>query len=368
MHRPGPFHREQLSGQRRLRTAQRHRGFGDLDGCGAEHLIALVRHVAQFIHAGIRGGPQVTLGPVLHADVVAVLPRLGTGGHDGDVIPDVQGLVPAHPHERPCGGRLGAGDDHFGAFRLRFRPGLRFGYRSGHDAERLPQFLGIAGRNVLPAGLLRQAGQRTRIRIAKTEPNHMRREPDAPLLKRFRQRARVAVAAFQPVGDKHHGGRRIGIGQLCRGLFHRTGQRRLPRWGDPADPVENVGAGAVTRGDDGFDIRAIPAPPVTIGHQPDPAALGPVSQQVVHHALGDLDLGGALDLAPHRVRPVENDHDVLILRDGRGGTRHPPGKRECSSAQGILFHVLFLPGLVLALSGRGMSVTVMPDDHHAGGR
>ncbi|MDZ7810711.1 MAG: hypothetical protein U5L11_12210 [Arhodomonas sp.] len=211
-------------------------------------------------------------------------------------------------------------------FALRFRLS-RSRNGASHGAERVAEFIGVARGEILPTGVLGDAGQRARVGVAQAKAHHMRGEANTGPFERLGHGAWVAFTAFEPVGNKHHGRRRVSVGQRSGRLLDRVGQGCLAGRRDAVDPLEDPGPRVLSRRDEHLDVGAVAAAAMAVGHEPHLAGLGPVSQQVVHHVAGDLDLGGAVDLAPHGIRPVEHDHDVFVRRRGRKRAQQPDRKR-----------------------------------------
>lgn len=73
------------------------------------------------------------------------------------------------------------------------------GYSRAEGAEGRAQFVGVAGRQILHTGVLRDAGQCTGIRVAEPEAHHMRSNTDPTLFPGLKDGAGTPVTAFQPV-------------------------------------------------------------------------------------------------------------------------------------------------------------------------
>ena len=274
--------------------------------------------VADLVHALVGGDGEVDGLVLVDALGFAVVRGGGAGGDDGEEIAGFNGGIPGDLDDRAADGGAGAGDGDLGQGGLGIGGGVGDG---GADARHGGlELLGVGGLDIGAACLLGDAGEGGVVLVgAEAEADHVGGEADAALFERAGQFARVAFAAFEPVGDENHGGGAVCIGKLCRRAFDGVGEGGLAGGGDAIDPFEDAVAGGGAGLDEGFDIAAIAAAAVAIGHQADLALFGPLAEEGVHHVAGDLDLGGAVDLAPHGVGAVEHDHHVFLGRGGGGG-------------------------------------------------
>ena len=192
------------------------------------------------------------------------------------------------------------------------RPRLGFGFRLGFGwclgdlgadrTQRGAQRCRVVGGEEFTAGFLGDAGQRRGIRACTEAKAHdMGSERNAGTCQRCSQGAGIAVTTFQPVRDKQNRCRAVTEGKRLGCLLDRIGQRRLAGRRDARDMIKE--RRAVQRGgrQDHLDIAAITAAAVTIGHQADIGVGVQFGGQVADRVACNLDLGGAVNLAPHRI-------------------------------------------------------------------
>ena len=193
---PRPAHLEGGPGQRAVRPAQRDFRLGDLDRPRGQRAAAFLQDVTQLVEAGLRRRAQVLLALVAHPEIVLARAFVGTHRHDCDEVTAADGARPAHFEGGP-GQRAVRPAQRDVIFRLRFRLRLwRGSDGSPHSAECCAQLIGIARREVLPAGVLGDTGQGAGVLVAEAEAHHMRGKADPGPFERFRDSAGIAFAAF----------------------------------------------------------------------------------------------------------------------------------------------------------------------------
>ncbi len=144
-------------------------------------------------------------------------------------------------------------------------------------------------------------------------------EADAHLFEFGSHRARVRLAGLDPVRDKDDSGGPLGEFQRLGGLAHRLRHRRLALGADLLDPGDEVIGRQGPRLDQRLDVVAGALLAVAIDHEAQLILGLPGGDNLAHHVFGDIHLGLAVDLGPHRARAVEDKNDALALLRRTGG-------------------------------------------------
>ena len=336
-------------------------GRGNLDlrlrylyGDGGHRALCLVAHVAHLVETRLRRRDKGFLGLLAHPLVHRVGALLRTGRHDGHIVLRMNGGRPGDGQDRPRrdlrGGRESDVNLRLGlglGFRLRFGGFQRLQLHDALDMRQgILELCGIARRNEHTASVLGDAGKAGVFLLGEVEPDDMGGELH-PLARQFgRERARIRLAGFQSVGNQHDGCRGVAVGEQLGRLPDGFGQRRAPARHDPVDRRNESGPVQRPRSDHGLDIRTVPLAAVSVGHEADIGILRPCPHEIAHDVARDLDLGDAVDLAPHRAGGVIDDDDVF-LRDRRCAKRRrcaDCGDRQHGGVED--FHGLSLPNVL----------------------
>ena len=151
-------------------------------------------------------------------------------------------------------------------------------------------------------------------------------EADAQALKLGRHGAGIGIAGLDAIGDKDHRGALFrelqGFRRLTDGLRHRC----LALGREAVDCCRITGRVERSRFDQGLDVAAGAFLAVPIGHETQLIPVMPFANDAPDDILGDLHLGGAADLPPHRTGGVEHQDDALAI--GQGRTSHPSYKQS----------------------------------------
>ncbi len=293
-------------------------GFDDFDRGRGQRLAALVEHVAHLVEARLGGRAQRDAVVVAYTPAGQMSAFIRADRNDGHPVARMNRLAPGHGELRAEGHGRRGGDGLRGRFR--FYNGLRFGFRLDnglafdgrlHLRHGGAQLVRILGWHKNPAGVLGDAGKLLVLLARKIEADHMRCKGHPLPFELRGQRARISLAGLHPIRHQNHRCRIIPVREEFSGLFNRGGQRRAPSRGDRVDgpkesiPVDRAGLHHQ------LDIRAIALPAMPVGQQTQIGRLRPGFDKTGHHVAGDLDLGRALDLSPHRVRSVIDDHHIV---------------------------------------------------------
>src|SRR5690606_33151688 len=109
---------------------------------------------------------------------------------------------------------------------LRFRLRSRVGFGDGYG-QRFLQPLLVGGGDIFASRVSRQAGHLPALFVGQAEADYMGRKVDSAGLQFLAERAGVAAAGFQPIGDQDHPCLVLGIFQRLRRAANGVGQRRL---------------------------------------------------------------------------------------------------------------------------------------------
>ena len=198
-------------------------------------------------------------------------------------------------------GRRGGSRRRFGCWR---------GSRHCLDKRVLQRFL-VGRLDIFAAGVVGQAGDLLAFVSGKAKADDVGSEIDAGRFQFLAERARVAAARLQPVGDEYDGGLVLGVFQRFGGLLDGRRQRRL------AEELQTVGGGrngacrACLRRHDQLDVVAAAFFAMAIGHEADFLIVGGRLKHGSQRLAGDFELGLAVDLRPHRAGGIENDDDLV---------------------------------------------------------
>ena len=209
------------------------------------------------------------------------------------------------------------------------------------------QFIGILRRNEDAAGVFGDTGKAFMGLILKVEADDMGREFHALPGQLLGQRARVGLTGFQTIGNEHHSGGVVAIGQEFRGVLDRGGNRCLSFRADAVHRADEACPVERPRLDQGLDVAAVAFRAMPIGDEAEIDVVGPAGHEIGHHVTRDLDLAGAVDLAPHRAGGVINDDHVFRRCGERQGHGDGGGRDQCrlqSFHHGVSFRRLFHAG------------------------
>ena len=229
-------------------------------------------------------------------DVVLVVAAASVRFGNGYVVVLLVRTGPFH-RDRGADRRLGGGG-HCCRRQLRDRLGLRFG--SAHFLERRRELIGIGGGEELAARILGKALQlRPRVLFGHVEANDMGGEIDPKPLEIGADGAWVVVAGFDPVGDEDDGGLALFVFQFFRCQLYgpRQGRHAFGRY--RGNRVTDGAAAARFGWNERFDVVAIALLAVAVGGEAELQLFGQGVEQAADDLACDLDLGDALDLAPH---------------------------------------------------------------------
>jgi hypothetical protein len=179
----------------------------------------------------------------------------------------------------------------------------RLGYRCGIErlVECSVQLARVRGREILAAGLLRQAGNLPAFARRQAEADHVGGEVHPVTLQLAAQRTRVCVAGLDAVGDENDGGCALGVLHGFRRHANGLGERRLALGlqaaGDTSEFCARFVHGPWRHHH--FDVAALALLAVAIGDHAHVIAALDAGQHVAQHLAGCLDLGLAANVAPH---------------------------------------------------------------------
>ena len=170
---------------------------------------------------------------------------------------------------------------------------------------------GVAGRDIATPGLFGEAGDLAAVLARQVEADDMRRETDAGLGEFRSQRAGVGLTGLDPVGDQDDGRLLLRVAQCDGCLPDGLCQRRLAEEAQSCGRISDRSSVVPPRRHDQFDVGAIAFLAMAIGKQADLPLRGHAAQDGLQRLAGDLELGFAVDAAPHRARGVEHDQRLL---------------------------------------------------------
>lgn len=192
---------------------------------------------------------------------------------------------------------------------LRVRRGLRQLAYPGHgDVQGSP----VLGTEILAAAGLRYADELTLGLLVDIESDRMDANIDAGLPEFGRDRARVAAAGLDAVGDQHdRAAGPPGTEQDVAARLERARQRRSPARRDAVDQFAKAASRPGADIGQQLDIVAVARVAMAESHKPEIHVRVECAERLVERIPRGLDLGDAVDLAPHGVRGVEDEQDIV---------------------------------------------------------
>ncbi len=157
------------------------------------------------------------------------------------------------------------------------------------------------------------SGSRLRFGTFQTKTDGMHGQVHAQFFQRSHGGTWIGVTGFLTVGNQDHGGLVLGEAKLLGSLLH-GGRHWRHAFGIQAHHgrADGIAIGA-DRGQH-FDIVAVALAVMPVSHQTQALVVRQVIEKVGNHIAGDDDLVGAIDLAPHGTRGVEDQDCIGLTR------------------------------------------------------